>query len=113
MLDHSPRLVSVIPDVVSKALDAANAHHVDGFVGCFGTRGVVDAWGMLFEGSTGIRDWTQKWVVDYRVRFTDLLHMWDGSSLAVHTQIHGRGYNGPATLTFSLRHSLIDTLQIT
>lgn len=44
---------------------------------------------------------------------TDLLHAWDGSDLAVHTQVHGNSYNGPATLTFSTRGDTISALRIT
>ncbi|WP_060960582.1 nuclear transport factor 2 family protein [Microbacterium hominis] len=112
MLDRSTRLVTPVPGLVTEALDAANAHDVRAFVACFERSGSLDAWGMLFEGHPGIAEWAEKWVSAYLVSFTDLLHVWDGGAIAVHTQVRGQGYNGPATLTFSMRDHLIHALDI-
>jgi hypothetical protein len=112
MLDRSTRLVTPVSGLVVDALEAANAHDVWAFVRCFERSGFLDAWGMLFEGHPGIAEWAEKCVSAYRVGFTDLLHVWEGGAVAVHTPVHGQGYTGPATLTFSMRDHLIHALRI-
>ncbi|MGK3948040.1 nuclear transport factor 2 family protein [Microbacterium sp. K2] len=99
--------------MVTDALHAANSQNADALTRCFHPDADVDAWGMLFEGFQGIALWIEKWIIENRVQFTDLLHAWDGSGLAVHTQVHGNSYNGPATLTFSTRGDRISALRIT
>lgn len=111
--EHVRRLEGHVPSVVTDALHAANAQNADALTRCFHPDADVDAWGMLFEGLQGITLWIEKWIIENRVQFTDLLHAWDGSDLAVHTQVHGNSYNGPATLTFSTRGDTISALRIT
>jgi hypothetical protein len=102
-----------MPVVVGGALDAVNAHDVPAFVRWFTPAGTLDAWGMLFEGASSIGLWAQEWVLAFDVRFTDLLHMDEGLAVAVHAQVGGHGYNGPATLTFHTHDDRIDALRIT
>jgi hypothetical protein len=106
------RLIGAVPSEVTDALTAANAHDVPGFVSCFRPKASLDAWGMLFEGGSEIARWSDRWVVAYQVRFTDFLHAWEGLAVAVHAQVHGHGYNGPATLTFHTSDGSIDYLRI-
>jgi hypothetical protein len=110
---HVRRLEGHVPSVVTDALHAANAQNADALIRCFRPDADVDAWGMLFEGVQGITLWIEKWIIENRVQFTDLLHAWDGNVLAVHTQIHGASYKGPATLTFSTVGDMISALRIT
>ncbi|WP_251443243.1 nuclear transport factor 2 family protein [Microbacterium sp. USTB-Y] len=112
-LEHVRRLEGHVPSVVTDALHAANSQDADALTRCFHPDADVDAWGMLFEGFQGITLWIEKWIIENRVQFTDLLHAWDGSDLAVHTQVHGDSYNGPATLTFSTVGDTISALRIT
>lgn len=56
MLDRSARLVAPVPDLVKDAIEAANAHDVYAFAGCFERTGFLDARGMLFEGNSGVAD---------------------------------------------------------
>lgn len=111
--EHVRRLEGHVPAVVTDALYAANSQNADALTRCFRADADVDAWGMLFEGLQGITLWIEKWIIENRVQFTDLLHAWDGSDLAVHTQVHGDSYNGPATLTFSTVGDTISALRIT
>lgn len=112
MYGSQTRLKRPVPSVVSHALHAANSHDVEQFVSCFTVDGFVDAWGMLFEGAPGVAEWATRWVVAYRVRFTDHLPLWDGRDLSIHTQVGGDGYNGPATLTFTLAGFSIRSLRV-
>jgi hypothetical protein len=111
--EHVRRLEGHGPSVVTDALHAANAQNADALIRCFRPDADVDAWGMLFEGVQGITLWIEKWIIENRVQFTDLLHAWDGNVLAVHTQIHGASYKGPATLNFSTVGDMISALRIT
>ncbi|MFS0732966.1 hypothetical protein ABC304_13325 [Microbacterium sp. 1P10UB] len=110
--DPTLRLAGLVPSVVCGAIQAANAHDVATFVECFSVDGVVDAWGVLFEAGPAVELWAQRWVVDHGVRFTDLLHAVDDTSVAVHCQVHGSGYSGPATLTFTVLGNVIGLLRI-
>jgi len=111
-VEHVNRLVGRVPAVVTDALHAANTHNADDLTRCFHADASIDAWGMLFEGYKGISLWIEKWIIDSRVQFTDLLHARDGDAIAVHTQVHGHSYNGPATLTFSTHGHAISELRI-
>jgi hypothetical protein len=102
-----------LPIEVADALRAANSHDAAAFSECFHVGAVLDAWGMLFEGRALVATWAQKWVVSYEVQFTDLLHLWDEDRIAVHAQVRGTGYQGPATLTFQSADGLITALRIT
>lgn len=111
-LEHVRRLVGRVPTVVTDALHAANSQNAEDLTRCFHTDAHVDAWGILFEGYKGITLWIEKWIIENRVQFTDLLHAQDGDEVAVHTQVHGQSYNGPATLTFSTTGDAISALRI-
>src|SRR5690348_16126383 len=40
-----------VPDVVLRAVDAAERHDTDAFLACFASDGVVDDWGRRFTGA--------------------------------------------------------------
>lgn len=106
------RFIAVPPHPVAQALQTANAHDVEGFVGCFSAQGAIDAWGMLFQGASGVTGWMEHWVVAHCVQFNDVLAVPDGDGVAVRTQVRSSGFNGAVTLTFSLRGGAIDLLRL-
>jgi hypothetical protein len=89
-----------LPKPVDAAIDAANRHDTDAFLGCFTPDGVVDDWGREFSGREAIAGWSDAEFigVDVSLAVEDVAS--DGDETTVTAQVGGRGFNGPSHFTF-------------
>ncbi|MBZ9645030.1 nuclear transport factor 2 family protein [Streptomyces sp. PSKA30] len=102
-----------LPEVVSTALDAANAHDTDAWLATFSDDGAVNDWGRVFTGHDAMRGWSDREFigVDVTLRVTEA-HT-SGDTTTVHAQVGGDGFNGPSHFAFTVRSGQITLMSIT
>jgi SnoaL-like domain len=102
-----------VPAVVREAIDAANTHDIDRFLGCFAADGAVDDWGRVFSGHRQIRQWSDAEFIGKKVILSDVRFATDADRVVVHALVGGDGYTGPSTFAFTLRAEKIGLMEIT
>ena len=61
-----------IPKAVQRIVDAINDGDTDAFVAAFASDGLVDDWGRILRGSTGVRQWAESDAVGAGAKMTVL-----------------------------------------
>ncbi|MFC1409437.1 nuclear transport factor 2 family protein [Streptacidiphilus sp. N1-12] len=93
--------MSISAGPVRGLLDAVQRGDNDGFAALFGEDGAVDDWGRVFTGRDEVYGWSAREFLGLGGRLTLRQATTDGTVLTVDITTRG-GYNGPATLTFTL-----------
>ena len=93
--------MSISAGPVRGLLDAVQRGDNDAFAALFGEGGAVDDWGRVFTGRDEVHGWSAREFLGLGGRLTLRRATADGTVLVVDITTRG-GYNGPATLTFTL-----------
>lgn len=101
------------PPAVQRAIDAANAGDLDGFLDSFTDQGAVDDWGRLFRGRDAIRGWSDKEFIGTQVSLdvTDVQQR--GDTVTVTATVGGNGFNGPSHFAFTVSDDRVALMRIT
>jgi hypothetical protein len=102
-----------IPQVVQRALDAANQGRTEDFLDCFAPQGAVDDWGRVFRGREAIRTWSDAEFIGVHVTLSPTALSSHGDTVTVSAQVGGDGFNGPSHFAFTVSEHRIITMRIT
>jgi len=111
----SPFTRQNLPAIVADALDAANAHDTDAFLGCFAANGVVDDWGSKYRGADEIRAWSDREFIGVHVSLdvTEVTtHHEHANEVTVTAQVGGDGFKGPSHFTFRTEGDQVERMTI-
>ena len=101
-----------LPDPVTAALAAANAHDTDAFLATFTADGVVDDWGREFRGADAIRGWSDREFIGVDVTLAVTGVSTDGDTTTIAAEVGGRGFNGPSHFTFAVEGDKVARMTI-
>ena len=100
------------PAPVRAALEAANRHDTEAFLGSFTPDGIVDDWGREFRGPEAIRGWSDREFIGVRVSLDVTGVATAGDDVTVAAQVGGDGFNGPSHFTFHVAGDRVSRMTI-
>jgi hypothetical protein len=98
---------------VQRAVDAANAGDLDGFLDTFAGDGAVDDWGRVFRGRQAITSWSDQEFIGVQVELAVTGVEQKGDTYTVAAQVGGKGFNGPSHFAFTLDGDRVTLMRIT
>lgn len=102
-----------LPEPVRRAVAAASAWDIDGFLAAFGATGAVDDWGRVFTGPDAIRRWSDAEFIGKRVTLNVTAVRTDGEVVTVSARVGGDGFNGPSDFAFTVDGEHVALMRIT
>lgn len=89
-----------IPAPVAAFIDAINAADTEAFVAVFDEAGVVDDWGTIYRGESGVRRWAESDAIGAGARMTLLSATTEKDTTTIRFDWRSRKFNGESTGIF-------------
>lgn len=101
-----------LPREVQRLVDAINSADTDAFVAAFTDDGVVNDWGRVLRGLSGVRSWADTDAIGAGARMSVLRASTDGDVTEIAFDWRSRVFNGESTAFVTVRDGLISEFRI-